>query len=98
MRGFIEVHDQICPESPTLINVSEIAIILNHGIWLKHEIPDVTDDAYISVTESYDELKKLIRIANGEEAEPRPIYYQVSDKDWPRLRAWLKKEAQHAQD
>ena len=93
MKDFIEVHDQIGPESPTLINVSEIAIIFNHGIWLKHEIPNVTDDAYISVKESYDELKKLIRIANGEEEEPRPIYYQVSDKDWPKLKAWLKKEA-----
>lgn len=93
MRGFIEVHDQICPESPTLINVSEIAIISNHGIWLKHEIPNV-DDAYISVKESYDELKKLIRIANGEEEEPRPIYYQVRDNDFPRLKALLKKEAQ----
>ena len=93
MKEFIEVHDQIDPKSPTLINVSEIAIIYNHGIWLKHEIPNVSCDAYISVTESYDELKKLIRIANGEEEEPRPIYYQVSDKDWPRLKAWLKEEA-----
>ena len=93
MKNFIEVHDQMCPKSPTLINVSEIAIIFSHGIWLKHEIPNVSSDAYISVTESYDELKKLIRIANGEEAEPRPIYYQVSDKDWPKLKAWLKEEA-----
>ena len=93
MKGFIEVHDQIDPKSPTLINVSEIAIIFNHGIWLKHEIPNVSRDTYISVKESYDELKKLIRIANGEEEEPRPIQYMVSYKDWPRLKAWLKEEA-----
>ena len=92
MKGFIEVHDQIDPKSPTLINVSEIAIIFNHGIWLKHEIPNVSNDTYISVKESYDELKKLIRIANGEEEEPRPIQYMMSAKDWPKLKAWLIKE------
>lgn len=59
MKGFIEVHDLIPSENPTLINVSEIAIVYERGIWLKHEISNVPD-SHMSVKESYKEIKALI--------------------------------------
>ena len=76
VKGFIEVHDSITPERPTLINVSEIAIVHDWGIWLNHEITNVPD-GYIPVEESYEEIKALI----DEATAPSFTVLKESDDD-----------------
>ena len=88
MKSFIEVH---VSSSPVLVSVSAIS-----DIWPR-EVGGGTDiytrsceGDYIHASESYEEVKKLIRVALGEEEEPRPIYWQLSERDVKKLKAAMK--------
>ena len=87
MRGFIEVTVMGCP---VLVSVSAIT-----DVWQRDgDGADIytrnTDEAYIHATESYDDIKRMIRVAMGEDEEPRPIYRTMTAKEFWKLKAMAK--------
>ena len=89
MKNFIEVT---VSSSPVLVSVSAITDVWPRELGGGTDIYTRSEEgAYIHATESYDDIKRMIRVAMGEDEEPRPIYYRVSDNDWPRLRARLER-------
>lgn len=64
MRGFIEVHSQI---DTFLLNINAIEQVQESTIYLRTSVAYFeTDYPCIKCKESYDEIKRLIREANGD--------------------------------
>ena len=88
MRGFIEVTVIGCP---VLVSVSAITDVWQRDGGGADIYTRNTDEAYIHATESYEDIKRMIRVAMGEDEEPRPIYYRITDKEFWKLKAMARK-------
>ena len=87
MRGFIEVTVMGCP---VLVSVSAITDVWQRDGGGADIYTRNTDEAYIHATESYDDIKRMIRVAMGEDEEPRPTYRTMSAKEFWELKAMAK--------
>ena len=88
MKSFIEVTVMECP---VLVSVSNITDVWQRDGGGADIYTRNTDEAYIHATESYDDIKRMIRVAMGEDEEPRPIYYRITDKEFWKLKAMARK-------
>lgn len=87
MRSFIEITAMGCP---VLVAVSAIT-----DVWQRDgDGADIytrsSGEAYIHASESYDDIKRMIRVALGEDEEPRPIYRTMTAKEFWKLKAMAK--------
>ena len=83
MRGFIEVTVMGCP---VLVAVSAVTDVWQRDGGGADIYTRSSGEAYIHATESYDDIKRMIRVAMGEEAEPRTM----TAKEFWELKAMAK--------
>lgn len=70
MRDFIEVTVMGCP---VLVAVSAVTDVWQRDGGGADIYTRSSGEAYIHATESYDDIKRMIRVAMGEDEEPRTM-------------------------
>ena len=86
MKGFIEVTVIGCP---VLVSVSNITDVWARDLGGGTDIYTRNSDC-LHATESYDDIKRMIRVAMGEDEEPRPTYRTMTAKEFWKLKAMAK--------
>lgn len=67
IKGFIEVHDIRDENRTVLVNIRHIVEVRGNVIYMDDTMPNANDYSYSDCEESYDEIKKKIKEAVGDE-------------------------------